>query len=135
MGGVGGTTCGLSSNDIPGSWIFSVGVDAEDVCKKLRRGWEYSTPPPVARGLTVSLAHHCPLKPSGSPDSCRCDQLLGEREGLECEQHMTWVEWHVTNSGGCMSPLNTRQKNSPCTESAAHCKAVLVEIAHTFGEG
>ena len=39
MGGVGGTTCGLSSNDIPGSWIFSVRVDAEEVCKKPRREW------------------------------------------------------------------------------------------------
>ena len=68
MGGVGGTTCGLSSNDIPGSWIFSVGVDAEDVCKKLRRGWGggYMAPHPSLTpcGYTVSLAHHCPLNPS-----------------------------------------------------------------------
>ena len=75
-------------------------------------------------GLTVSLAHHCPLNPSGSPGPCCCTQLLGERGGLKCEHHTTQVEWHVTNSGGYTSPQNTRQNNSPCTESATHCKAV-----------
>ena len=52
MGGVGGTTCGLSSNDIPGSWILSVGVDAEEVCKKPMWGGGQMVVAPETRSLT-----------------------------------------------------------------------------------